>query len=230
MLRIFHNTKFEFVKHWRIAAGLTVAFIAAGLVTFAITGGVNYSIEFTGGTLMQVQFKQAPDVAVVRSTLDKAGISGSEIQQFGTATEYTIRARGEKQVEAQAAGAEGISKSIATALEQQFGAGNVTIVRTEAVGPKVGSELRSGALTAMLLASLFTLIYLAIRFDWRFGAAAVLSTAHDILITLAFIKMFDIEVSLTVVAAILTLLGYSANDTIIIFDRVREDLKKRLKG
>jgi preprotein translocase subunit SecF len=230
MLRIFHNTKFEFVKHWRIAAILTVAFIAAGLVTFGITGGVNYSIEFTGGTLMQVQFKQAPDVAVVRSTLDKAGITGSEIQQYGTATEYTIRAREEKQVEAQAAGAEGISKSIAAALEKQFGEGNVTIVRTEAVGPKVGSELRSGAFTAMLIASLFTLIYLAIRFDWRFGAAAVLSTAHDILVTFAFIKMFDIEVSLTVVAAILTLLGYSANDTIIIFDRVREDLKKRAKG
>jgi preprotein translocase subunit SecF len=230
MLRIFHNTKFEFVKHWRIAAILTIAFIGAGLVTFGITGGVNYSIEFTGGTLMQVQFKQAPDVAVVRSTLDNAGITGSEIQQFGTATEYTIRARDEKQVEAQAAGAEGISKSIAAALEKQFGAGNVTIVRTEAVGPKVGSELRSGAFTAMLIASLFTLIYLAIRFDWRFGAAAVLSTAHDILVTFAFIKMFNIEVSLTVVAAILTLLGYSANDTIIIFDRVREDLKKRVKG
>ena len=230
MLRIFHNTKYEFVKHWRIAAGLTAAFILAGMVTFGITGGVNYSIEFTGGTLMQVQFKQAPDVAVVRSTLDKAGITGSEIQQYGTDTEYTIRARDEKQVEAQAAGAEGISKSIAAALEQQFGAGNVTIVRTEAVGPKVGSELRAGAFTAMLIASLFTLVYLAIRFDWRFGTAAVVSTAHDILLTMAFIKMFDIEVSLTVVAAILTLLGYSANDTIIIFDRVRENLKKRAKG
>jgi preprotein translocase subunit SecF len=230
MLRIFHNTKYEFVKHWRIAAGLTVAFIVAGLVTFGITGGVNYSIEFTGGTLMQVEFKQAPDVAVLRGTLDEAGITGSEIQQFGAATEYTIRARDEKQVAAQAAGAEGISKTIAAALDAKFGAGNVTIVRTDAVGPKVGSELRSGAFTAMLIASLFTLIYLAIRFDWRFGAAAVLSTAHDILVTLAFIKMFDIEVSLTVVAAILTLLGYSANDTIIIFDRVREDLNKRLKG
>ncbi|MDQ8162862.1 MAG: protein translocase subunit SecF [Gemmatimonadota bacterium] len=230
MLRIFHNTKYEFVKHWRLAAGLTIAFIAAGLVTFAVSGGVNYSIEFTGGTLMQVQFKEAPDVAVVRSTLDQAGITGSEIQQFGTATEYTIRARDEKQVEAQNAGAEGISKSIAAALEAKYGAGNVTIVRTEAVGPKVGSELRSGAVTAMLIASLFTLIYLAIRFDWRFGAAAVLSTAHDILVTFAFIKLFNLEVSLTVVAAILTLLGYSANDTIIIFDRVREDLKKRAKG
>jgi preprotein translocase subunit SecF len=230
MLRIFHNTSYEFVKHWKLAAILTAVFIAAGMVTFGITGGVNYSIEFTGGTLMQAQFKQAPDVAVVRSALDKAGITGVEIQQFGSPLEYTIRARDEKQVEAQAAGAEGISKQIGQVLDQQFGAGNVTIVRTEAVGPKVGSELRSGAVTAMIITSLFTLLYLAIRFDWRFGTAAVLSTAHDILVTFAFIKMFDIEVSLTVVAAILTLLGYSANDTIIIFDRVRENLRKPHKG
>lgn len=230
MLRIFHNTKYEFIKHWKLAVVLTVAFIGAGLVTFGITGGVNYSIEFTGGTLMQVEFKQAPDVAVVRSTLDKAGITGAEIQQYGAATDYTIRARDEKQVESQAAGAEGVSKQIQTALDGQFGKGNVTIVRTEAVGPKVGSELRSGAATAMLIASLFTLIYLAIRFDWRFGTAAVLATAHDILVTFAFIKLFHVEVSLTVVAAILTLLGYSANDTIIIFDRVRENLKKPHKG
>jgi len=230
MIRIFHNSKYEFVRHWRLAAGLTAAFIAAGLVTFAITGSVNYSIEFTGGTLMQVEFKQAPDVGVIRSTLDKAGITGAEIQQFGTPTEYTIRARDEKQVEAQAAGAEGISKQIETALNSQFGAGAMRVVRTEAVGPKVGAELRQGAFLAMIITSILTMIYLGIRFDWRFGLAAVLSTAHDILVTFAFIKMMNLEVSLTVVAAILTLLGYSANDTIIIFDRVREDLRKRTKG
>lgn len=230
MLRIFHNTKYQFVRWWRIAAGLTITFIAAGFLDFAITGGVDYSIEFTGGTLMQVQFKEPPDVAVVRSTLDQAGIAGAEIQQFGTSTEYTIRARGEKEVEAQAAGAEGISRNIAAALDAKFGEGAVTIVRTEAVGPKVGAELRTGAAMAILIASLFTLVYLAIRFDWRFGMAAVLSTVHDILITLAFIKIFGVEVSLTVVAAILTLVGYSANDTIIIFDRVRENLKKPHKG
>ncbi len=230
MIRIFHNSKYEFVRHWRTAATLTVAFILAGLVTFFITGGVNYSIEFTGGTLMQVSFKQQPDVGLMRSTLDKAGITGAEIQQFGTPTEYTIRAREAKQVAAQAAGAEGISKRIESALNQQFGANAMTVVRTEAVGPKVGGELRQGAFYAMIITSIFTLIYLAIRFDWRFGLAAVTSTAHDILVTFAFIKLMNLEVSLTVVAAILTLLGYSANDTIIIFDRVREDLRKRAKG
>jgi len=230
MIRIFHNSKYEFVRHWRMAAGLTIAFIMAGLVTFFITGGVNYSIEFTGGTLMQVTFKQPPDVGVMRSTLDKAGITGAEIQQFGTPTDYTIRAREEKQVASQAAGAEGISKRIESALNQQFGGNAMTVVRTEAVGPKVGGELREGAFYAMIITAIFTLIYLAIRFDWRFGLAAVTSTAHDILVTFAFIKLMHIEVSLTVVAAILTLLGYSANDTIIIFDRVRENLRKRTKG
>lgn len=230
MIRILHNTNFHFLRHWRWAAGLTAAFIALGLATFAITGGPKYGIEFTGGTLMQVRFKQAPDVAVLRSTLDAAGITGAEIQQFGTDLDYTIRAREEKQVAAQDAGAEGVSQKIATALTQKYGAGAVSVGRTEAVGPKVGAELRSGALKAMLLASLFTLIYLAIRFDWRFGLAAVLATAHDILVTMAFIKLLDVEVSLTVVAAILTLLGYSANDTIIIFDRVRENLRKARKG
>lgn len=230
MLRIFHNTRYEFIRHWRMAAGITIAFIAAGLVSFGVTGGVNYSIEFTGGTLMQVIFKQRPDVALIRSSLDKAGIGGAEIQQFGPDNEFTIRAQDAKQVASQNAGAEGVAKQIEAALVQQFGPGSVTVVRTEAVGPKVGAELRDGAMIAMVLTSLFTLIYLAIRFDWRFGAAAVLSTAHDILVTMAFIKLMHIEVSLTVVAAILTLLGYSANDTIIIFDRVRENLRKQRKG
>ena len=230
MLRIFHNTTYGFVRWWRYAAVLTLAFISIGVVDFAISGGVNYSIEFTGGTLMQVQFKTPPDVAVLRKTLDDAGISGAEIQQFGAATDYTIRAREKGQVEAQDAGAEGISKTISTTLENQFGAGQVTIIRTEAVGPKVGSELRNGAAMAMLIASLFTLMYLGMRFDWRFGLAAVLSTTHDIIITLVYIKVAHLEVSLTVVAAILTLVGYSANDTIIIFDRVRENLRKPHKG
>lgn len=230
MVRIFHDTKFQFVRHWRIAAIATAVFIVAGLGLLAMHGGVNYSIEFTGGTLMQVKFAKAPDVAELRGALDGAGITGAEIQQFGSPTEFTIRARDEKQVEAQAGGAEGIARQIGEALTAKYGANEVTVVRTEAVGPKVGSELRSGAAMAMIIASLFTLVYLAIRFDWRFGLAAVLATAHDIFVTFAFIGALNLEVSLTVVAAILTLLGYSANDTIIIFDRVRENLRKPHKG
>ena len=226
MLRIFHNTSYDFIKWWRVAALTTAAFILIGFASFAVTGGVNYSIEFTGGTMMQLQFEQPPDVALLRTTLDQAGIHGAEIQQFGSPREFTIRAQDREHVERQSAGAEGISRRIESQLRERFGADAFTVVRSEAVGPKVGSELRRGAIVAILLSSLVTLIYLAMRFEWRFGLAAVLSSAHDVAVTIAFIKLMNLEVSLMVVAGILTLLGYSLNDTIIIFDRVREDLKK----
>ena len=111
-------------------------------------------------------------------------------------------------------------------LTQRFGAGTFQVVRTEAVGPRVGSELRRGAIIAILVSFALTLVYLWFRFEWRFGLAAVIATAHDILTTIAFISLMRIEVSLTVIAAILTVIGYSLNDTIIIFDRVRENLRK----
>jgi preprotein translocase subunit SecF len=223
MFRILHDTKFDFIKWWRHAAVLTIVFILVGLSSFIFKGGVNYSIEFTGGTLVQVKFTQPPDPAELRAVIGEA-----EITQFGDATEYTLRLQGTQEIAQQASAAEGVAKEVEAKLRAKYG-DSFTIVRTEAVGPKVGAELARGAVIAMLLASLVTLVYLAIRFEWRFGLSAVLSTAHDVLITLAFIKLFHIEVSLTVVAAILTLLGYSGNDTIIIFDRVRENLKKSRK-
>lgn len=230
MLRILHNTNVDFIRWWRWAAGLTAGFILLGAISFAVRGGVNYSIEFTGGTLMQLKFNQAVDAGRIRSTLDKAGIRGAEIQQFGSNSEFTVRARDERDVAEQASGAESVAEHVQAALTREFGASSFSVVRTEAVGPRVGAELRRNAGIAMVLASLVTLVYLAIRFEWRFGVAAVLSTAHDVLITLAFIKLLHIEVSLTIVAAILTLLGYSGNDTIIIFDRVRENLKTDRKS
>lgn len=230
MIRIFHDTTYDFIKHWKTAAILTIAFILLGFLSFAWNNRINYSIEFTGGTLMQLKFDAPPDVAQLRSTIESAGVGNPEIQEYGNANEYTVRASDKREVEAQDKGAEGVSKIIEAALDTKYGKDKYEVVRTEAVGPKVGSELRSGAMKAMIIASLITLIYLAIRFDWRFGLAAVLATGHDILVTFAFIKLFHLEVSLTVVAAILTLLGYSSNDTIIIFDRVRENLRKQKKG
>ncbi|HEY5547753.1 MAG TPA: protein translocase subunit SecF [Gemmatimonadaceae bacterium] len=223
MFRILHDTRFDFIKWWRQAAILTIAFITLGLGSLALTGGLNLSIEFTGGTLVQVRFAQPPDAAELRATVGNA-----EITQFGDPTEYTLRIQGAEAIAEQASAAEGVAKQVEAALRAKYG-DRFTIVRTEAVGPKVGAELARGAIIAMFLASLITLAYLAFRFEWRFGLAAVLSTAHDVLVTMAFIKLMDIEVSLTVVAAILTLLGYSGNDTIIIFDRVRENLKKSRK-
>jgi preprotein translocase subunit SecF len=228
MLRIFHHTKFDFIKWWRWAAGLTILFILLGLSSYVFRGGVNYSIEFTGGTLIQLQFQQPPDPAELRRVIGNA-VPNPEIQPFGSPNEFTVRAQEHAEAIAQGSTSAGSARTkIETALRARYGNG-FSVVRAETIGPKVGSELRRGAFVAMLLASLVTLVYLAIRFEWRFGVAAVLSTAHDVLVTLAFIKLLHVEVSLTIIAAILTLLGYSGNDTIIIFDRVRENLKKARK-
>jgi preprotein translocase subunit SecF len=224
MLRILHDTKYDFIKPWRIAIGVTVAFIALGMVFLGVHHGLNRSIEFTGGTLVQAEFRQKPDVGQLRSTIDAAGFQGAEIQQFGSDTSYTIRAAGH--ATAGVGKVENTATQIQAALEQKYGKSNVHIARTEIVGPRVGDELSRNAMIAILISLGITLLYLAVRFEWRFGVAAVIATAHDLLSTLAFLAIMRLEVSLTVVAALLTVIGYSLNDTIIIFDRVRENLKK----
>lgn len=223
MLRILHGTNYDFIKPWRIAVGITIAFIVIGLAYLGIHG-INRSIEFTGGTLIQLEFTQPPNVGDIRSTVDAAGYAHSEIQQFGSNRTFTVRAAGH---DSTAGGAvESTTNRIKAALEQKFGASNVRVVRSEAISARVGAELTRNAIIAILLSLVVTMIYLAIRFEWRFGVAAVIATGHDLLSTLAFLAIMRLEVSLTVIAALLTVIGYSLNDTIIIFDRVREDLKK----
>ena len=225
MLRILHDTKYDFIRHWKKAAVLTIAWIIVGLGFLAIHG-INYSIEFTGGTLMQVTFKHPPHIDDIRATVDAAGYPNSEITKFGSDTEYTVRAQ--PHASANSTAGDSTGTYIQKALQQKYG-NDVTVGRSEFVGPRVGAELRTKAAVAVLISFIVTLIYLAVRFEWRFGLAAVIATAHDVLTTLAFLAMLRLEVSLTVVAAILTVIGYSLNDTIIIFDRVRENLRKQRK-
>jgi preprotein translocase subunit SecF len=228
MLRILHNTHVDFIRLWRWAAAISGLIIIPGIILIAVNG-YRYSIEFTGGTLMQIEFRQAPRVAEVRSALADAGLTGVEIATFGSPRELVMRAQEARQVAQQGTGAESIARVIRAALDRRFGANAYTVVRTEAVGPKVGGELRRQATIALAIAFLVTLIYIGWRFEWRFGVAAVLATLHDILATLAFMKYMNIEVSVFVVGAILTVIGYSLNDTVVVFDRVRENLRKRRK-
>jgi preprotein translocase subunit SecF len=228
MLRILHDTSYDFIRWWKWAVGITAAFLLIGLGSLVINPP-NYSIEFTGGTLMQVEFTDPADASRIRSTLENAGVHGAEIQQFGSNREYTVRAQDAALVQAQAQGAETIANRIEAVLKQEFGADQLSIVRTEAVGPRVGAELRQGAIIAILISFVITLIYLSIRFEWRFAAAAIIATSHDIIGTVAFIALMNLEISLTIVAGLLTVLGYSLNDTIIIFDRARENLRKGRK-
>jgi preprotein translocase subunit SecF len=149
MIRILHGTNIDFIRWWKWAVGITAAFILLGLASFAIHPGINKSIEFTGGTMMQVQFTNAVDVGALRSSLDQAGITGAEIQQFGSVKEYTVRAQNAEQRGAATSGAETVSHQIQAILEQKYGQSNVKVIRTEAVGPRVGDELTRDAIIAM---------------------------------------------------------------------------------
>jgi len=222
-IRLFANAKYDFIKVRRWAYGVTAAVIVPGLVMLAATG-ITYSIEFTGGAMMHVRTSEPVETTRLRTALERGGVGNPEIQSFGSAQEYVIRARldATDATESQAAA---VKAATSRALDADLGAGKYQIVRSEGVGPKVGAELQEKALIAILFSFVTTLIYLAFRFEWRFGLAAVVATAHDVLATIAFIRYLDLEVSLVVVAAILTVLGYSLNDTIVIFDRVRENLR-----
>jgi preprotein translocase subunit SecF len=223
-MRLFANANYDFLGHRRIAFLISAAFIVPGLLLLLIRG-VNYSVEFTGGTLIQVESTAPVNVGAVRDALAARGLTGAEIQTFGSERELVIRARtaeGTDPNDTQAG-----SALVRQALDGVLGAGGYTVLRTEAVGPKVGGELRHKALMAILLSFVAVLCYLAFRFEWRFGVAAVIATIHDIVASLAFIGITRLEVSLFVVAGLLTIVGYSLNDTIVIFDRIRENLHRR---
>jgi preprotein translocase subunit SecF len=223
-MRLFANANYDFIGQRRIGYLISLAIVVPGLLLLLLRG-VNYSVEFTGGTLLQVESKAPVDVARVRSALGEAGIQGAELQTFGSDRELVIRARVARQG-SDANDTQATAGAVQTALNQAIGEGQYQVVRTEAVGPKVGSELRQKAIIAILLSFAVVLIYLAIRFEWRFGVAAVIATAHDVIASLAFIGITRLEVSLFVVAGLLTIVGYSLNDTIVIFDRIRENLHR----
>jgi preprotein translocase subunit SecF len=224
-MRLFANAKYDFLSRRKIAYLITLALTIPGLLVVLVRG-LNYSVEFTGGTLMQVESQKAIDVGAVRSALTERGIEGAEIQTFGSDRELVIRARVAKEG-TDANDTQATAAALQQALDATLGAGSYTVLRTEAVGPKVGGELQEKALMAILLSFVAVLIYLAYRFEWRFGVAAIIATAHDILASIAFIGLIRLEVSLFVVAGLMTIIGYSLNDTIVIFDRIRENLHSR---
>ena len=207
MIRLFANANYDFIKWRRWAYSVTALIMLVGAVDLVVRG-INYSIEFTGGTLVQVATRTAVPTSRIRQALDDVGLRGAEIQTFGSDTSYVIRARleggGGAEAETQEASGQAVAAAVGRALDASVGAGQYTVVRTEAVGPKVGRELQGKALLAIILSFFVTLVYLAARFEWRFGLAAVLATAHDVLATIAFISVMHLEVSLIVVGAVLT--------------------------
>ncbi|MEZ4414380.1 MAG: protein translocase subunit SecF [Gemmatimonadota bacterium] len=223
-MRLFRNADYKFIEQRRKAYVISAVAILIGVVGMGINlaslgSWLNYGVDFTGGTLVEVRFQQPTDVAAVRSAL---GTMNPSITRFGSDNDFTVRVPLPEDGDIQ-----DVEASIRAGLDPAFGAGTYEVLRTEGVGPKIGGELQRKAAGAILFSFLLTLIYLAFRFEWRFGVAAVIATAHDILITLGALALFRVEIALATVAAILTIVGYSLNDTIIVFDRIRENQNKR---
>ena len=224
-MRLFSDANFHFIESRKKAyvvsgVALLASVLAMMLNVFTIGSWQNYGVDFTGGSLVQVRFEEATTAAQVRAAL--GGASAPEITRFDQEDEFVIRAPLSSDTDIDA-----VRIGIEDQLAAAFGAGSFEVVRTELVGPRIGAELQQKAGLAILFSFLLTLAYLAFRFEFRFGLAAVIATAHDILITLGFLAAFKIEIMLPTVAAILTIVGYSLNDTIVVFDRIRENLGKK---
>ncbi len=227
MLRLFEHANYDFLGVRRYAYALTGGLALIGLAAMAVRG-VNYSIEFTGGTLVQVHTTDpAIQIGDLRSALTDYGISGAELSTFGTSSDFAIRVPLESGTVAPTeASAQLAARRVDSALTARLGPNRYTPLGGQAISPKVGKELRTKALIAILLSFGVTLVYLALRFEWRFALATIAATAHDIALTIAFIAVMHLEISLVIIAAVLTIVGYSMNDTIVVFDRVRENLHK----
>ncbi len=217
-MHLFVNAHYPFMKWRKIGYAFSLITLAIALIGLLAKGGPKWSVDFTGGTLVQVHVDKPTQISALRSALDPIGLGTAEIQQFGGTDEFLIR------VDRSRYGDDTAEKVIA-ALRGGVPGTNLEIRRTEDVGPKVGSELKWGAAKALVLGLIGVLIYVGVRYEFRFAAAGVLALFHDILFIVGALTILNREFSLNVVAALLTIAGYSINDTIIVFDRIREDMR-----
>ena len=197
-----------------------ISFITFALaVFFLFSRGLHLSVEFTGGTVMEVAYTQPADIGKVRETVSKLGYADVIVQNFGTSKDVMIRLPVQKGVTTAQQ-----SERVITALKAEDA--EVTLRRTEFVGPQVGDELMHNGLMALGMVVLGIIIYLAFRFEWKFGVAAIIANLHDVIIILGFFAFFQWEFSLSVLAGVLAVLGYSVNESVVIFDRIREAFRK----
>ena len=216
------DTNYNFVRLMKPAVILSLAVILIGIASLIWHGGPNYGIDFAGGSLIQVKFPSAPDADKIRGAFKTVGFEGSIIQQFGP-NEVIVR-----MAEA-SADPKGLTSRVDEALTTAFGKGAYDVRRIEMVGPKVGKDLTKKALLAIIFSWIGILIYVGVRFEFRYALGGIVALIHDVMITITFLSVFDKEFDLNIVAALLTIIGYSINDTIVIFDRIRENSRKNIK-
>jgi len=215
------GTRFDFVGKMKIAFGISLALIALSIASIAWHGGLNYGIDFAGGTIVQIKFQQEPAPDRIRAAFKPVGLEGSIIQQYGE-NEVVVRVGESEDVKE-------TSARIEQALSAALGAGTFDIRRVEFVGPKVGKDLTKKALLAIFFSWVGMLVYIAFRFEFRYGVGGILALMHDTIITVGALSLLNKEFDLTIVAALLTIIGYSINDTIVVFDRIRENVRKNVK-
>jgi len=215
----FHESNIDFLGHRRIAVAISVVLVLVALgLLFA--RGLNFGIDFTGGTLVEVGYPEAVELDPIREQLEASGFERATVQYFGTSRDVLIRLPPRADDPEQSA----LSNEVLRALSSG-GPSGVELRRVEFVGPAVGEELREQGGLAMIYALFGILIYIAVRFEWRFAVGAVLALVHDVVLTLGFFALTQIEFDLAVLAAVLAVIGYSLNDTIVVYDRIRENFR-----
>ena len=219
------KTNIDFMGKRKIAFATSAVLIILSIVTL-VTRDLNFGLDFTGGTLIEVSYPTAPEISDVRSNLSNAGMNDAVVQTFGAASDIVVRIpllaeEGKSDAE--------ISTVVLTALQQGV-EGEVVMRRVEFVGPQVGDELKEQGILAVVYALIGIFLYVMLRFQWRFSVGAVTALVHDIIITMGVLAIVQVEFDLTVVAALLAVIGYSLNDTIVLFDRIRENFPRLRKA
>jgi len=221
-MRLIKKTNIEFVKHYKVFLTISGIYLAISLISIFFVRGLNYGLDFTGGTLLQVKFENPITTAEVRQALAANRLENSNIQKAGESNEFIIRTPLQTSTDS--------TVVVMTKALESIPNNSFVTNKAESVGPKIGKELRSSAYMSIFWAMVVILIYISFRFQFRFALGAVVALVHDVLFTLGVFSFFQLEISLSTIAAFLTIVGYSLNDTIVIFDRVRENMKTKHLG
>jgi len=213
-----HNSKIDFMRLRWVSSALSILLLLVAVGAMA-TNGFNFALDFTGGIGVELRYAKAPDVDDVRASLDKAGYDSAVVQTFGSGTDLLVRL----QPKAGGSGAESIGDDVARAASQP---GNAAEKRSSAeISPQIGKELAQNGIYAMLFVVIGFLAYISFRFEWKFAVAAIIATMHDVVVVAGWFALSGHEFDLTVLAGVMSVMGYSINDTIVVFDRVRENFR-----
>jgi len=216
-MKLIKKTNFNFMGKNKIMALFSICLVISGIISLIMKDGPNLSIDFTGGTIAQLKFEKEIEITKLRDKLKGNEFNDAEIVEFGSPKEVLIKT--------QFSGSNNeISQKLKFLLDDEF-----TLRRVESVGPKIGKELQSDAIFAIILALSMILIYIGFRFDFYYAIGSVIALMHDVLITLGIFSLLSYEINLSIIAAFLTIVGYSLNDTIVVFDRIRENIPKNFK-